>query len=571
MASFPTAEPLAATELVPGAPAETPTPTGMDGLIERLAPLGERFGIPRADIDAMVEPWRWRAVWGATMAAMAASAAMRPWVYSRGEITSDVSYHLKWVLLIIFMVMGGMAGDLYGHRRLLIASLTGVTVSCLLAMLSTSSVGIYTAMSLVAALCGAVALPLTLAVLRTSLQQQVMGIGVVLYMSGYCVGMVLPYLGSALGWWLGPAYSMVPLVLAAAVALDSVSAYSPVDGPVTVRRGDLVAAALLVLAMGCMALGVQHASAEDTSAAVSLAWFVAGMAGLVAFAWWQGRLPTPALDLRCFRQHWFVAGLLAGGVVSFSLQISWRAALLLLITLIGQVTLQEVLRIVVFGLIGAGAGMGASALLSSRVNGGHLMASGITAMSVGMFGVGLIVWRDVHIMWLILPVALVSGGLVLGNLLRTLVIVAGVPLRSAGSAAGLLNGVGFLGGLFAPLVFRPLVTEVTTDQVTSALGAHGLAPEQIASGSASFTATWTELLRQLTQAEADVLRSVAVGFQTAMRDSLLLLTLFVGILLAVAAATIWIAWRGQDTPLWPPKSAETIAPAPEGEPAPEPA
>lgn len=562
MARSPDIDPVATTELLPGAPAELPAPSGVDGLVERLAPLGERFGVPRADIDAMLEPWRWRAVWGATLAAMAASAGMRPWLYGRGEILSnDVSFQLKWVLLIVFMVLGGMAGDLYGRRRLLIASLSGITVSCLLAMFSTSSVGLYTALSLVSALCGAVALPLTLAVLRTSLQQQVMGIGVVLYMGGYCIGIALPYLGSALGWWLGPAYATVPLVLAAAVALDSVSAYAPVDGPVTVRRGDLVAAALLVLAMGCLALGVQHAGAQDTSGAVALAWFVAGMVGLVAFAVWQSRLPTPALDLRCFRQRWFVAALLAGAVVSFSLQISWRAALLLLITLIGQVTTQEVLRIVLFGLIGAGVGMGVSALYSSKVNGGHLMASGIIAMSVGMFGVGLVVWRDVHIMWLILPVALVAGGLVLGNLLRTLVIVAGVPLRSAGSAAGLLNGVGFLGGLFAPLIFRPLVTAVTTSQVTSTLDDYGLAPEQLASATASLTGSWTELLELLRAAPPEVVQSLAVGFQAAMRSSLLILTLLVGTLLAVSAVSIWIAWRGQDTPLWPPKSAETIAPA----------
>jgi hypothetical protein len=416
-------------------------------------------------------------------------------------------------------------------------------------------------LEMLVAVFAAVALPLTLAVVRTAVQQRLLGIAVLVYMGGYCVGMLLPHLGTALGAWLGPAYTFVPIVLAAAIGLDSLSAHAPADPPVRVRQGDLVTAALFVIGIGIEVLAVQHLAAPDTQAAVGLAWLAVGLLALVCCVWWQNRLPEPALDLSRLRQRWFLAALFSGAVVAFGLQFAWRAALLLVVGLIGTATVQEMVVLTLVALLGAGVGVGVSALMSSRMNGGHLMAAGIMAMGVGMLGVAGVFRLGSAVMWLAPMLALVGGGLVLANTLRTLVIVAGVSERSVGTASGLLDGVGYFGGMLAGLIVAPLVAAVTLPAFEATLLAEGASAEAVAAATASMKqALAVTLGASLGVVPTSAQVAVGPAFIGAVQAGLVVLSLLTGLALVGAAAVIWVAWRGRDTPLWPPPPMPEVAP-----------
>jgi hypothetical protein len=548
--------PLGTRPVIPpasDATAATPeVPEALGGVMGHLTPLAAKVGMTEADVYGMVESWRWRATWGATLGAMGAVAAMHMFVYGYGSGHSSYSIgqsDVRWLVLIVFMVLGGMLGDLFGHRRLLIGSLSVVTACSMLASFYQSQPTMLASLRFVAAVFGAIALPLSLAVLRTSLKQQMLGIGVMVYMSGYCVGLALPHIGNLMGAWLGPQFTFVPVVLSAAVGLNAVSQYVPFDTPVVVHEGDLVAAALFILAVTGLVVGMQHAAAPDTRTVVSVAWIGMGLVSLGAFFWWQGRLPSAALDMGRFRQRWFLAALFSGAVVSFGLQLSWRAALLMLLGLIGSVTLHQVLILTLMAAVGAGVGMAMSAVFSSRVNGGHLMASGIAAMGVGLLGVAAVFHFDTPVMWLSVPVALVGGGIVLGNLLRTLVIVAGVPARSVGTAVGLLNAVGYLGGLMAPLVLRAVLRAdltsmgVSVDQVKQAV-------------SIVLDQGFTAAVNAIMGGSSTPTGSLFATFQQTLQYDLIVLSTLTGLAILAAAAIVWVAWRGHDTPLWPPRGSD---------------
>jgi MFS family permease len=531
-------------------------------LVDRATPLAARIGLGRADLVAMVESWRWRATWGATVGAMASIAAMKSFVdVAAGHGGGlDVSYNLRWVILIVFMVLGGMLGDLYGRRRLLMGALAVVTVATTLASLTADNLAMVGTLRLVSGVCGAVALPLTLALVRTSLKQQVLGVGIVVYMSGYAVGLSLPYIGRGLALWLGEAYALVPILLAGAVALDAVSEHAPHDEPVKVRQADLVGVALCIIGTACLAVGVQHATAEDTRWTVSLAWVAVGLALLALFAAWQGRRPDPALDLRRLRERWFVAALLSGAVVSFGLQASWRVALALLVDFFGQLGTGQLTTLVIAGILGALAGCGTSAALASRVNGGRLIASGIGGMAVGMLlGAALLARRpDLDLAALAIPVGLITGGLCLGTLMRTLVVVDGVPPGSAGSAAGLLDAVGYLGGIAAPVVIGTLMRPASTASLSERLAAAGATVEPVAGAPDAVRVTLGDALRGILAGNPPPgAADAAAAFQAALHDDLVLVLLVTGAGMAATAAFVWLAWRGRDRPLW-------VQPASEG-------
>jgi hypothetical protein len=558
-------------------PVPAAAPGASDRLPQPVLTALARAGIARGDVDDMLASWRWRATWGATLGAMAASAAMRVFVYAgedRGpgeQLTASV----RWVILVVFMLLGGMLGDLFGRRRLLIGCLAGVTVAAVLATFSSSVPSTLFVLQLVIGLFGAMALPLTLAVVRTSLQPRMLGIGVLVYMTGYAAGFALPKVGSLLALWLGAGYDLVPLILAAGIGLDAVSAHAPLDRPIRVHQGDIVSLALFVVAMGAIALGIQHAAAEETSSLVSIALVASGFAVVGVFFWWQGRQPDPALDTQRFRERWFLSALLAGAAVSFSLQFSWRAVVALLVVLVGHATLHELVVLVVAAAVGALVGAGTSALGSSRANGGHLIAAGLGAIGVGLLGVVLVFALRPSVLWLLLPIALVTGGIVLGNMLRTLVIVAGVPARSAGTASGLLNGVGYLGGMLAPLLFRPLVLGPTYQTLAAGLAGLGLTPAQLADSAASILDATVTAIKSAAAGQPVTVGATGAVLQRSLAQGLAVALVIVGISVAVIAAAVWRSWRGHDTPLYDsatgkPRTFDDLGEAPEPLPAPGP-
>ncbi len=519
------------------------------GLVERLAPLAARAGITSDELDGIAASWRWRATLGAALAAMGAGAALgiHSAMVSPGE--ADTDHGFLRLLLLVFMILGGVLGDMYGRRRLLMAALAVVVVGSLMASLGVSQSLATYAFTSAAAMGGAVALPLSLAQVRTSLSTRVLGLGVMVYMVGYSVGLALPSVGRLLGSWLGPAFAFAPLVLAAALGLDAVSSYAPADPPPRTGQGRLFSLLLFLLTALGLALAVQSAigggAGSNTLLLVGL-----GVGAGVAFLWWQTRLPDPVMDVRRFRQLWFSSALLGGALVSFGLGVTWRAVLVLLVLLLGLVDLHTLLILVLAALIGAGAGFVVSSRRSQRANGGRLMAAGIATMGLGMLGVVVVAWLGATILWLAVPIALVAAGLTLASLIRTWVILSGVPEQSSGTGAGLLDFAGYFGGMLAPALMVPALSAVALDRLAEDLAAAGAPSFVVLRATASLQVVASALFEAMKgDYPTELQATVAAAYRSAIVAGLEVVLLTTAAVVLAGALVVWVGWRGRDRPV----------------------
>jgi MFS family permease len=228
------------------------------------------------------------------------------------------------LMLGAFMLAGGVAGDVYGRRRVLVLGAFGMVGASLLAAVAQTG-GILLVARALDGLASAAIAPMALALITSAFSQaeQARIIGLFLGLSG--LGAALGPLGAGLvlqtqGWRAG-------FLLPAAVATlggFGVFLFAARDGAKTEGRqldgiGALTCAAgLLGLVFGIIQinhLGLLHRRVLESLAV--------GIGALLAFVWWEGRARDPLLDVTLFRNRTVsvavTAGLLAALVIGGAL------------------------------------------------------------------------------------------------------------------------------------------------------------------------------------------------------------------------------------------------------------
>jgi EmrB/QacA subfamily drug resistance transporter len=217
------------------------------------------------------------------------------------------------------MIPGGMLGDRFGRKKVLLIGLVVFGVSSLAAAYAPSA-GAFVAARAVLGLGGAVILPMVLGVVPTLFgpQERRRAIATVMAatMLGYPVGPILG--GWLLGhfWWGSVFLINVPVVV---LALAATVAWLPESRDAHPRRIDVPgivasSAGLAALTYGVIQAG-QYGWGDPTAAGPLLG----GAAAVACFAAWERHTREPLVDLTLFRSAPFTVGTLLSTAVSFAM------------------------------------------------------------------------------------------------------------------------------------------------------------------------------------------------------------------------------------------------------------
>jgi MFS transporter, DHA2 family, multidrug resistance protein len=364
------------------------------------------------------------------------------------------------------LVPGGMLGDRYGRKKMLIVSLLvfgAASVACAAA----PSAGAFIAARTLLGLGGALLLPMVLALLPVLFDQRerarAIGAITAAAMLGYPIG---PLLG---GWMLTKFnWSWVFLINVPVVALALVAVVVLLPESRSSIRQPIDLAGMLLSAGGLALLtyGVIGAGDQGWSNSIALAEMLGGALALAAFVLWERRVAAPLVDLRLFRSRAFAWGSGLSSIVSFVM-----FGLLFTVPLYFQV---------VRGADAQGSGIRLLPLIAGLLAGGAVAdrlaaragVRAIAALGFALLAAGLAVGATTSvasgdaqaIAWIGL------SGLGLGLVLPTTIDTAlgAVSDESSGVSAGVLQALRMAGGAFGAAILGAIINATYRNQLDPA-------------------------------------------------------------------------------------------------------
>jgi MFS transporter, DHA2 family, multidrug resistance protein len=361
------------------------------------------------------------------------------------------------------LVPGGMLGDRYGRKKMLLLSLLvfgAASIACALA----PSADAFIAARAFLGLGGALMLPMVLGLLPVLFDERerprAIGTITAAVMLGYPIG---PLLG---GWMLtrfdwGWVFLInLPVVV---LALVAVAVLLPESRGGIRQPIDLVGVALSSGGLALLTYGVINAGDRGWSDGAAVAEIVGGTLALAAFVLWERRVAAPLVDLRLFRARAFTWGATLSSLVSFAM-----FGLLFAAPLYFQV---------VRGADAQGSGVRLLPLIAGLLVGGAIAdrlaaragASASAALGLVLFAAGLafgattsVATGDAQaVAWIALC------GLGLGLVLPTTIDAAlgAVSDDNSGVASGVLQAVRMVGGALGAAILGALINATYRDQL----------------------------------------------------------------------------------------------------------
>jgi EmrB/QacA subfamily drug resistance transporter len=361
------------------------------------------------------------------------------------------------------LVPGGMLGDRYGRKKMLVLSLVIFGAASIACAAAPSAEALIAARALLG-LGGAIMLPMVLGLLPVLFDEterpRAIGAVTAAAMLGYPIG---PLLG---GWmltrfdWSWVFLINVPVVVLAIVAavLLLPESRSSVRQPIDSVGVALSAGGLALLTYGV--IGAGNAGWSDNAA---LAEMLLGVLALVGFVFWERRAAAPLVDPALFRSLEFTWGATLSSVVSFAM-----FGLLFAAPLYFQV---------VRGADAQGSGIRLLPLIGGMLVGGAFadrLAARAGVRSTATVGLGLlagglafgamttVVTGDAQTLaWIAL------SGLGLGLVLPTTIDTAlgAVSGETSGVSSGVLQALRMVGGALGAAILGAIVNASYRDQL----------------------------------------------------------------------------------------------------------
>jgi MFS transporter, DHA2 family, multidrug resistance protein len=430
------------------------------------------------------------------------------------------------------LIPGGMLGDRYGRKKMLVLSLLifgAASIACALA----PSAGMFIAARALLGLGGAILLPMVIALLPVLFDEterpRAIGAITAAAMLGYPIG---PLLG---GWmltkfdWSWVFFINVPVV---ALAVIAVLLLLPESRSSVRQRVDLVGMGLSAGGLALLTYGVINAGDAGWSDGVALAEMLGGTLALAAFVLWQRRVTAPLVDLRLFRARAFTWGATLSSVVSFVMFGLLFAAPLYFQVVRGADAQGSGIRLLplIAGMLLGGA---SADRLVARAGAGTIAALGLGLLAAGFaFGATTtIATGDAQaVAWIAL------SGLGLGLVLPTTIDTAlgAVSDESSGVSSGVLQAFRMVGGALGAAILGALINATYRDQLDQAVSPALARPAResaVAGVDAASAAHSPQLL--------DAVREAFVGGMN--------LTLWVSAALIAAGAVLALVFRPRAT------------------------
>ena len=365
------------------------------------------------------------------------------------------------------LVPGGMLGDRYGRKKLLIVSLLIFGAASIACALAPSAEAFILARALLG-LGGAIMLPMVLGMLPVLFDEEERGRAIAAVttaaMLGYPIG---PLLG---GWmltrfdWSWVFLINVPVV---ALALVAVTALLPESRSSIRRRIDVGGVVLSAGGLALLTYGVIGVGDRGWSDGAALAEIAGGALALAAFVLWERRITAPLVDLRLFGSSEFTWGTTLSSLVSFAL-FGLLFAVPLYFQVVRGVDAQgsgiRLLPLIAGLLIGGAAADRLAARFGARVVaavGFALLAAGLAFGATTTAATG-----DAQTAaWIAL------SGLGLGLVLPTTIDTAlgAVSKESSGVSSGVLQACRMVGGVLGAAILGAILNATYRGQLEQAV------------------------------------------------------------------------------------------------------
>jgi MFS transporter, DHA2 family, multidrug resistance protein len=274
------------------------------------------------------DPRRWWALFALVPAILA--VGIDATVLSLALPALSTSFHastaeLQWFIAsytLVFaaaMVPGGMLGDRFGRKKLLLIALVIFAAGSLACAYAPSAGALIAARALLG-LGAAVVLPMVMGMLPVMFGEEERPKAVAVLMAASMLGFPIgPILGGWLlttFWWGSVFLINLPMVV---VALVAALVLLPESRSTERRRLDPVGIVSSSAGLAALTYGIIEAGQHGWGSGGALAGMLAGAAVLVAFVLWERRTRDPLIDLGLFRSRGFTWGTILTTVVSFAM------------------------------------------------------------------------------------------------------------------------------------------------------------------------------------------------------------------------------------------------------------
>jgi EmrB/QacA subfamily drug resistance transporter len=384
-----------------------------------------------------------------------------------------------------FLLLGGRAADLLGHKKVLLAGLMLFAAASLAGGLSQGQGQLIVARAF-QGLGGAVVAPATLSILTTTFTEgaernRALSVWGAMGAAGGAAGALIGgLLTDVLGWqWI--LFINVPIGIVAVFAGQRFIVEHARE--VGHRHYDALGAVTVTAGLMLLTFGIVSTDQHGWGSPQALVPMAIGLVLLGVFLAIEGRFsPRPLMPLRVFS----VRSLSAANIVVFFLGCAvfamWYFASLYMQQVLGYSPIKTgVAFLPMTAAIAAAATL--AGRLSSRVGPGIVLTGGMTLVALGMAGFSFIdagggYWSDVFV-----PSVVTATGLGFSFVPVTIAGMAGVRREEAGLASGLINTSRQFGGSLGLAV---LATIASTRASSLADGGHTAAAALTGGFSAAF-------------------------------------------------------------------------------------
>ncbi|MCB1255751.1 MAG: MFS transporter [Microthrixaceae bacterium] len=407
----------------------------------------------------------------AVVASMAGlNVAQQELAFDFGASQNDILWIINAYTLVLAACLMpiGAIGDRWGRKWVLLVGLATFTVASLAAALAGSTAVMIAARAL-AGLGAAMIMPVTLSVITSSFPEearaQAIGIWSGVAGGGGMIGMFVSAAMVDLVTWRWLFVFPIALIIAAFVLSLR---FVPDSREDTEHPFDLAGSIFSLFAIGGLVLGIHEGPERGWSHPIAVTGLVVAVIAGGLFIWWERKQRAPLLDIRIFGDR----RLAAGSVTLLSLFAVISGIFLVLFPFFQAVLGWSALHSAAGLLPMAFVMMPSSALVPKLIGkiGSHLtMLIGIVVAGVGLAALALMASVDGGY-WSVLPGLLIMGlGMGCSMTPSTEAITASLPADKQGVASALNDTTREVGGAVGVALLGAVLASTYKDSITPSL------------------------------------------------------------------------------------------------------
>lgn len=380
---------------------------------------------------------------------------------------------LQWVVITYVLVLGGLlllggrVGDLFGHRRMLLAGLGVFTAASLTAGLSGSFAQLVASRA-VQGVGAALTAPAVLAVLVGTFAEgparnRALGVLGAVGGSAASAGVVVSGVLTAGAGWEWIFYINVPVGL---VMLALVSRYVPADPAPARGRADIAGAVAVTAGLTAIVYAINRSVEDGWVSAPTLGFLAAGLAALVAFVGIELRATVPVVPLVMFRRPTLSAANLGAALAYAAFFATIFQASLFMQQVLGYSALRTGVAYLAIATTALVTAAGLAPRLLARAGAGWTLAIGQVCSAGGLLWLARVpgdaaYWADLFPGFL-----LVGVGVALSSVAAQVAAFIGVPRSVSGLAGGMVETAREIGGALGVAVVASVAVAVAVEQRT---------------------------------------------------------------------------------------------------------